>query len=283
MCLGVFDDGHDLVGIGGVVHIDVAVAVEVLDDWYPGIARNPFDQSLAAARYDHIDVFGHGDQLTYRGAISRLDDLDSGGRQARGFQPSAHAGGDRLVAVQGFLAAAQDGGVAGLEAQRRRVGRDIGARLVNDADDAQRHAHLADLDAARAALDVGHLAHRVGQGGDLLEARGHRLDAGGAEGQTVDHRRLEAVRAGLREVARVGGEKALAARADLCGDGGECGVLGLGRGGGHGTGGFAGLPSDGLHVTSDIHGSTQGKRANLLLKHPYCNAQTISLGRGRVV
>ena len=36
---------------------------------------------------------------------------------------------------------------------------------------------LAERDAGGAALDVAHLAHRVGQGGDLLEAGGHGLDA----------------------------------------------------------------------------------------------------------
>src|SRR5213083_1527710 len=48
--------------------------------------------------------------------------------------------------------AAQDAGVARFQAQRRGVGGDVGARFVDDADHAQRHAHPADLDSGRLLL-----------------------------------------------------------------------------------------------------------------------------------
>ena len=67
------------------------------------------------------------------------------------------------------------------------------------------HAHLADGDAGGAALEIGHLADRVGQRGNLFEADRHGLDAFGGEGQAIDHGRLEAVGAGFVQVALVGG------------------------------------------------------------------------------
>ena len=44
-------------------------------------------------------------------------------------------------------AAAQDGGVAGLQAQRARIAGHVGPALVDDADDAERHAHARDVEA----------------------------------------------------------------------------------------------------------------------------------------
>ena len=155
--------------------------------------------------------------------------------------------------MQGLLAAAQDGGVARLEAQGGSVGGDVGAGLVDDADDAQRHAHLADGDAGRTALEISHLADRVGQRGDLLEADGHRLDALGGQREAVDHRRLEAVGAGLGEVAGVGVQELRGAGTDLGGHREEGLVFCVGRGGGHAARGAAGLAADGLHVGLDVH------------------------------
>ena len=46
----------------------------------------------------------------------------------------------------------------------------FGRDFVDDAEDAERHAHLADLDAGRAVFQVGDLADRIGQRRDLLHA-----------------------------------------------------------------------------------------------------------------
>ena len=266
--LGVLDDGHHLGRVGGVVDIHMAIAIEVLDDRHPGVAGDALDEALAAARDDHVHELGHGDQFAHRGAVGGLDDLHRSRRQAGGLQPGPHAGGDRLVAVQGLLAAAQDRRVAALQAQRRGVRGDVGAGLVDDADDPQRYSHLANLDAARAALDVGHLADRVGQRGDLLQALGHGLDTRGAEREAVDQCRLQAFGASLLEVAGVGGEQDLAADTDFGGNGGEGLVLGFAGGRGDGARCLAGAVADGLHVGSDVHGFSVLRLGNPLLKHP---------------
>ena len=52
-------------------------------------------------------------------------------------------------------AAAQHDGVAALERERGDVDGDVGPRLVDRADDAERHAHLAELEAVRAGSSRG--------------------------------------------------------------------------------------------------------------------------------
>ena len=84
-------------------------------------------------------------------------------------------------------AAPQDNGVAGLEAQGRRIGGHIGTRLVDDADDPQRDAHLAHHQVVGALPHPGDFTHRVGQGGHLAQGVGHTGDALFIQHQTVQH------------------------------------------------------------------------------------------------
>ena len=79
------------------------------------------------------------------------------GRQpgARRGRPAPRAS-ERAVALERLATAAQDARVAGLEAQRRGVGRDVRPRLVDHRDHAERDAHARDLEPVRAgsrALD----------------------------------------------------------------------------------------------------------------------------------
>ena len=137
-----------------------------------------------------------------------------------------HARGDGAVGAQRFAAAAQDGGVARLQAQPGGVGGDVGARLVNDADHAQRHAHAPDADAARALAQFGDGADRIVEARDLLQALGHFFDAGGAEFQPVEQRRRKAVRARLGHVLGVGFEQERRVAPYRRGRGGKGAVLG---------------------------------------------------------
>jgi hypothetical protein len=88
--------------------------------------RDALDQALAAARHDHVDELGHGDQIADGGAVGGVDHLHRRFGQAGGGQALAHAGGDRAVAADGFRAAAQDGGVAGFQAQRGGIAVTLG-------------------------------------------------------------------------------------------------------------------------------------------------------------
>ena len=85
--------------------------------------------------------------------------------------------GQHRVGVRRRRRAAQHDRVARLQAQRGGVDRDVRPRLVDDGDDAERHAHLAHVEAVGQPLAVDDLADRVGQRGDVAHAVGDRRDA----------------------------------------------------------------------------------------------------------
>ena len=157
--------------------------------------------------------------------------------------------------MQGLLAATQNGGIAAFQTQARCIGRDVRARLIDDADHAKRHAHMADLDAGRAPFDVGDFASRIGQRGDLFEALGHAFDALGAKCQPIDHRGVEAVVARLGEIAFIGREQFRLVGANFRSHGVECRIFRVGRGGCDQTRSCARLFADLFHVLLDVHGA----------------------------
>ena len=53
---------------------------------------------------------------------------------------------DRAAGVRALRAAAQDRGVAGLQAQRAGIGGHVGPALVDDADHTERHTHALDVE-----------------------------------------------------------------------------------------------------------------------------------------
>ena len=79
--------------------------------------------------------------------------------------------GQRPVGALGVAGAAQDDRVAALDRQRRAVDRHVRARLVDDGDDAERHPHLAQVEAALQGFAFELLADRVGERGDRAHAR----------------------------------------------------------------------------------------------------------------
>src|SRR5690606_38025126 len=174
--LGVVGDTDGLVQIGGHVDVDMADAIQVLDHRHGGIAADALDQALAAARDDDIDKFGHADQRPYGGTISGFDYLHGSGWQFGLGQAQLDAAGNRLVRVDRLGAAAQDGGVARLQAKAGGVDGHVGPRLVDDPYHAQRYAHAADLDAGRQIAHVADLADWVRQRRDLAQAFDHVVD-----------------------------------------------------------------------------------------------------------
>ena len=74
-------------------------------------------------------------------------------------------------------AAAQDDRIAGLDAQSRCIGGHVRARLVDHRDDAERNAHLGQLDAVGQRVALDDLADRVGEHRQRVERLGHRLEA----------------------------------------------------------------------------------------------------------
>ena len=107
LTLGVDDDPLRHRQIGGSVHVNVAVALVVLEHRHFRFGGDPADQSLAAARNDEVDALIQLQQMADRVAVRRRHQLDGVGRQTavcQTFLENAMQGG---VGVQRFLAAAQ--------------------------------------------------------------------------------------------------------------------------------------------------------------------------------
>ena len=110
-------------------------------------------------------------------------------------------------------AAAQDDGVAGLEAEAGSIDRDVGAGLIDDRDHAEGNPDLLDLHAVGQPPALDDLADGIRQGGDAPQAPGHVADAVLVEHQPV-HQRL----------GKMGGLALLDVVAVLAQDLGACGV-----------------------------------------------------------
>ena len=186
------------------------------------------------------------------------------GGQPGGLQAFLDQRGDGAVGADGFRAAAQDGSIAGFEAERRGVGGDVRTSFVNNADDAERDAHLADLDAGRAVLDVAHLADRIGQRGDLFDAFGHVVDAFVGQRQAVQHGGFQAGGTGGGEVFGIGGEQRSLFAANGGGDVAQGGVLLGSRRSGQPARGGPRLAADGLHVFLDVHDVPDAGQRNII-------------------
>ena len=102
-----------------------------------------------------------------------LDKLDGCTGQACGFQRVLQDMCKCDIGMDGFRAAAQQRGIAGLEAKRSGIYRDIGAAFVNNADDAERHPRFRDLQAVRATPAGKHRADGVGERSYLPQPRLH--------------------------------------------------------------------------------------------------------------
>ena len=144
------------------------------------------DQGRATARDDDVHEAAGGDEVLDRLVRRSGDELDGVPRQAARLQRVLHDLDEGGVRVVRRARAAQQHGVAGLEAQAGGVDRDVGARLVDDPEDPERNAHLADLEPVGQRPAADHLTDRVGKVGDVPERVRDGRDAVRGEGQPVD-------------------------------------------------------------------------------------------------
>jgi hypothetical protein len=82
-------------------------------------------------------------------AVGGRDELHRRLRQPGGGHRLGDDARERRVGRERFGTALQDHCVAGFEAEARGVGGHVGARFVDHADDADRHADLRDVEAVR--------------------------------------------------------------------------------------------------------------------------------------
>ena len=174
---GVVDDVCRHLQIGGLVYIHMAVAHAGFDDRHLGVGDNALDQSGAAARDQHVKVFAQLHQLGRTLARGVLHQRHTVTRQSGALYRVAHDGGDRLVGVDGFLAAAQDHCAAGFETEGGGVARHVGTRLVDNADNAHRNRDFFNLQAVFQGPALQNFADRVRLSGNLRHALRHSGNA----------------------------------------------------------------------------------------------------------
>ena len=159
--------------VGGRVHVDVAVARRGVDHGHAGDGADRLLQALSPARDDQVDdalELGELGQLLAPAAGHERQRARRAGPRASAASRAIRASTSFECAARGR--AAQQHRVAGLQAQRGGVDRDVRARLVDDGDHAQRDSNLAEVEPVGQAPAVDDLAHRVGQRGDRPRAVG---------------------------------------------------------------------------------------------------------------
>ena len=248
MGLGIQGDAHGLVVIGPIVQIDVADAIEVFDDRHPGLGTDPLNQPLAATGHDDIHVFRHGDQCPHRGAVHRVHHLYGVFWQFGNRQPLLDAAGNGPVGVNGLTATAQNHGIAGFQAEAGRLHSDVGARFVDDADDAQRHTHFTHLDTTGDVFKIINGTDRVGQGSDLTQPLNHGVDPGISQFQAVKHGGIQPSLLTSSQVLAVGLLQFGTLSLKRLGDGQQCLVFQRSIGHGHGLACLPGFLAQAVHI-----------------------------------
>ena len=197
--LGIEADGLCHGRVGCVVHVGVADALVVLDHRDGGLLHDELHEAFAAARDDEVDQLVLFEQQGGGPPVLVVDECDGPGRDADLLAGLAQHFHDRGVGLDGLRASSEHHCVSGFEAQRGGIGGDVGAGLVDDADDTDRHAHPTHLHPVGAPPHFRHFTDGVGECRHLTQAHGHLLDALGVQ--------REPIQRGLRESAR--GDKVL--------------------------------------------------------------------------
>ena len=168
--LGVEQDVQGHLLIRRRVDVQVAVADPGLDHRHLAAPDHGLDQTGAAARDQHVDQAAGGHQLA--GHLTRTrHQLDRVGRQSGVGQTGLQRLDDRRVGLGRRRGAAEQDGVAGLQADAGGVGRHVRPGLVDDAHHAERHPDLADLHPVGVGPPADDVADRVGQGGQRRGGR----------------------------------------------------------------------------------------------------------------
>ena len=181
------------------------------------------------------------------GTVRRRHELDRRLGQAGALEAGDERRMDRQRRVEAFRSGAQDRRVAGLHRQRAGVGGHVGPAFVDDADDAERHAHALKAQAVRPRPFGQHRADGIGQRGNLLDALGGRFDARLVEQQTIDERGRPSGGARGFQVLGIGGEDGRCRPTQRIGSRAQRLRLRLRRRQGQRMRRGAGAPADGQH------------------------------------
>jgi hypothetical protein len=211
--------------------------------------------------------------LPPRGTVADRDHLDGVGRKASFLKPLDQAGVDGAGGMERIRSAAQNDGIAGLQAQGAGVGGDIGAAFINHADDAERGAHALDLEPVGTFPGGNDVTDGIGQGGNGANAIDDRIDAALIEFQPVDEGCRHVACQRRFDIERIGGEDLLPVRVDRFCHGVQRGILPVGRGNRKRSRGSPCAAADVGHQCSDVslahglveHGAPPGVQSGRFL------------------
>ena len=262
---GVMDDARRHIPVGVPVHIGVADAHAAGQDGHCGAGCDEVNHAGAAARHQQADAVFHCQEDIHQGAVGVVHELDGGGGQAGLADGAVHQGDQGAVGAEGFLAAAQEAGVAGFEGQGYDVGGDIGAAFVDAGDDAQGDAAFFHLQAVVQGEGVQFFAHRVGEGGDGAHIGRHSVEALGREEEAVEEGGVDAGGFGVLVVGGVGLQYRGLFVFLFQGGGDAAEGVATGRAGGAGQGGCGGAGGGALLAEVLGGGVGGGHNASLLM------------------
>ena len=203
--LGVHRDGAGHFRFCGGVNIGVADAVQMREHRHPRIALHPFDQAFAAARYDHVDQPGSRQHRADSGTILRGEQLHRGGGDAFRFNPGHKRRVQRAVGMHRLAPAAQQHRIARAQAQRSGIGGDVGTAFVDDPDQPDGNAAAQQFHPRRCGAAGNHLAHRIGQRGNLFDSSGDAFHPAFVQLQPIEQGGGQTARLASGHILRIGG------------------------------------------------------------------------------
>ena len=201
--LGVDHDRQRLGRVGVGVQVDVAVAAGGDEHGHAGVLEQELLEPLAAARDDDVaGARGRRRSRPARRASPRAGSTASSGSPAA-TRPSRTQRSSTAFVRARARRAAQQAGVAALEAQAGHVDGDVRARLVDDEQHAERHAHLLHVEPVRQPPAADDLADGIVERGDRAHRVAQLEHALGVERQAVEQRaRLAGARGPRRDPRR---------------------------------------------------------------------------------
>ena len=178
-------------------------------DGNPRLALHPRHEPLAAPGHDDVEIaVQSGQHGPDRRPVPGRDEADGVGRQTRLLQAVRDGLGDGVSGPKTLRPGAKHRGIARLEAERRRIRRDVRATLEYDADDAERRCRALDHQSVRPIERREHSPDRIGQGRDALDCDRDVFETARIEGEPIDEGADRTLRPGFRHIVRVRGQDA---------------------------------------------------------------------------
>ena len=145
--LRVDEDVHSLFHVGGLVHVHMADAVEVLDDRNLALFHDCADQAFATARNHEVEAIVALQKHAHEVMARFGHELHCVLVNSIFFKCLVENPGEALCRVERFLTAAENHGIACLKAKASTVNRHVRAAFKNKEHRTYRHGNTANLDA----------------------------------------------------------------------------------------------------------------------------------------